>query len=133
MKKPHAGRLWCALCLAYMALIFAVSSIARLRVPFAQFKASVRLIHGCEYGLLGVLLHQTLAAFGWRRTIIIAALIGTSYGLSDEWHQSFVPGRVASGGDIIADAIGVSLGALCASWFSRHRAAAASRPIEDAD
>lgn len=34
-------------------------------------------------------------------------LIGAIYGLSDEWHQSFVPGRDCSVYDVAADALGV--------------------------
>lgn len=35
---------------------------------------------------------------------------GWSYGISDEWHQSFVAGRDAAVGDVISDWIGVVLG-----------------------
>ena len=38
-------------------------------------------------------------------------LIGTCYALSDEWHQSFVPGREASPWDALFDAVGVGMGA----------------------
>lgn len=36
--------------------------------------------------------------------------LGALYGVLDEWHQSFVPGRVVSVGDWAADLIGVVLG-----------------------
>jgi VanZ family protein len=32
------------------------------------------------------------------------------YGLSDEWHQSFVPARYAEAGDVLADLLGGLLG-----------------------
>ena len=35
---------------------------------------------------------------------------GIAYGILDEWHQSFVPGRTPSAGDLVADAAGVFLG-----------------------
>ena len=35
---------------------------------------------------------------------------GWVYGVSDEWHQSFVVGREAALGDVVADGIGVLLG-----------------------
>jgi VanZ family protein len=34
-------------------------------------------------------------------------IIGIFYALTDEWHQSFVPGRNSSIFDLIVDAIGV--------------------------
>ena len=43
-----------------------------------------------------------------------AALLAVLYGLGDEVHQSFVPGRDASVGDVVADAAGALLGA--AAW-----------------
>jgi VanZ family protein len=38
--------------------------------------------------------------------IVAAFLIVTAYGLLDEFHQSFVPGRTASFQDVLADALG---------------------------
>ena len=35
-------------------------------------------------------------------------LIGMCYGVSDEWHQSFIPGRVASIWDVLFDAAGIA-------------------------
>ena len=34
--------------------------------------------------------------------------LGVLYGVSDEWHQSFVPGRTAEWGDVRANAIGAA-------------------------
>ncbi|MDO8725065.1 MAG: VanZ family protein [Candidatus Methanoperedens sp.] len=38
---------------------------------------------------------------------IFAVIIGTLYGASDEFHQSFVPGRHATLPDLLADSIGL--------------------------
>ena len=35
-------------------------------------------------------------------------MIGMCYGVSDEWHQSFIPGRVASIWDALFDAVGIA-------------------------
>ncbi|WP_340817897.1 VanZ family protein [Methanolobus sp. WCC4] len=40
---------------------------------------------------------------------IFAIITGVLYGITDEMHQSFVPGRVASTADLFADGIGVIL------------------------
>jgi VanZ family protein len=38
--------------------------------------------------------------------LLAAWMIGTAYGATDEWHQSFVPGRQADAADVLADALG---------------------------
>ena len=48
--------------------------------------------------------------------------IAVAYGVFDEWHQSFVPGRVASLTDILFNVIGVALGIWLAAWASRYSA-----------
>jgi VanZ family protein len=35
-----------------------------------------------------------------------------AYAISDEWHQSFVPGRGATARDVAIDGIGIALAAL---------------------
>lgn len=65
-----------------------------------------KLAHFLAYALLGFLLGlgREGQAFG------VAAL----YGLLDEFHQSFTPGREVSLLDFLADALGGALGALFA-------------------
>jgi VanZ family protein len=45
-----------------------------------------------------------------------AWLLSTAYGLTDEWHQRFVPGRTASVEDCVVDALGAAAG-LLAVWL----------------
>lgn len=48
---------------------------------------------------------------------VVVVLFCLGYGLSDEFHQSFVPGRFASLGDLVADTVGGLLAvALCWGW-----------------
>ncbi len=42
------------------------------------------------------------------------------YGISDEYHQSFVVGRVAEWGDVVADTIGGSIGVLIYPFLRRR-------------
>ena len=71
---------------------------------------SDKIVHGCLYGVLGVTL-----AWGWYRAPgsmqhVALLLLGAVYGLTDEWHQLFVPGRVADAGDWLADVVGLVVG-----------------------
>lgn len=74
-----------------------------------------KLLHLCVYGMLGALIYRALSTIGplsaarWR-LLVCTVLLTTLYGLSDEWHQSFVPGRDASAGDLLADFAGALVG-----------------------
>jgi len=46
-----------------------------------------------------------------RHTIVLTIFVGIFYGIGDEWHQSFVPGRFATVYDVIFDSLGVVLAA----------------------
>ena len=39
-------------------------------------------------------------------TLTVAWVVAVAYGVTDEWHQSFVPNRQADVRDVIANAIG---------------------------
>ncbi|HEY9198606.1 MAG TPA: VanZ family protein [Gammaproteobacteria bacterium] len=101
-----------ALAVLWMGTIYYLSSHPMPEIDLG-FSAQDKLVHLLAYGLLGALL---LGAFRLRpggymlRQIALAALIATLYGLTDEWHQSFVPGRNSDALDVVADAVGALLG-----------------------
>ena len=106
--------------LGLMALVFVVSSIpADLEAPQASSfgwvpPALQNLLHIPLYGLLAVLWFRALVALNvpGRWPFILALFFSFTYGLLDEWHQSFVPGRFASLTDVSLNLLGVVLG-LC--------------------
>ena len=51
-----------------------------------------------------------------------ACAAASVYGVFDEWHQSFVPGRFASLGDITLNVVGAVLGVWIANWFESRSA-----------
>jgi VanZ family protein len=53
-------------------------------------------------------------ASGWKIKVLVVLLCGL-YGISDEYHQSFVPGRTPDGMDIRNDMIGAALAMLFVS------------------
>lgn len=115
--------LYWSLPIAYMGLIFFVSSIAwDVRIPSA-FPLRDKGVHFCEYGLLGFLCAH--AALGtWpsvprARLLAAGAFIATAWGLGDELHQAFVPGRSAEFLDLVADGLGASAGAFARGLFKR--------------
>lgn len=105
--------------LLYMSLIFVVSSMQQPPLPMPKFEWFTidKVYHFIEYAILSVLL--TTALFnaapkwipkGW--IWVTAAIISSLYGASDEWHQSFVPGRLATIADWVADVLGSIAGVL---------------------
>lgn len=75
--------------------------------------------HVTEYAILAWLLGQTLLK--WiglrRRSLAAAAVIAVLYAASDEWHQSFVPGRTGHAIDVVVDAAGVILAVAIQSFI----------------
>ena len=114
---PRTAWLWGPVIL-YMAVIFFVSSLSDPPLPEGM---SDKGAHWLGYvGLAGTIVRAL--AGGWPRRITlrvaaVAALIATAYGISDEFHQMFVPGRSADVNDLAADAIGAVAGAAaCWAW-----------------
>ena len=68
---------------------------------------SLTLVWGATSGL-----RKRLAA----SSAVLLWIAALAYGLSDEFHQSFVPGRTSSGADLLADAVGALIG-ISAAWF----------------
>jgi VanZ family protein len=98
------------LALAYMGGIFWLSSLSASRVAALGIPAElVNLAHIPLFAGLGSV---TLLALTGRTSmrIAFAVAIALAFALSDEWHQTFVPGRVFSLGDLGADALGVAIG-----------------------
>lgn len=113
-----------ALALAWAGLVFYLSSKSDpLPFSISSFVGEDKVLHACAYGVLGALL--ALAAgggrFQGRRAVVLAAALASLYGVTDELHQSFVPGRDTSAGDWAADTVGGLAGAALASAALRRR------------
>ncbi len=100
----------CVLC--WMGVIFALSSIPSLRVPFAHSHDFVlrKLAHIGEYAVLTALLWWAFRIYSSSKvqSWLLAALAAALYGVSDEWHQSWIAGRYGSFRDIGIDALGIA-------------------------
>jgi len=91
--------------LVWAGLIFALSSIPSLSTGLGGWDEILRKgTHVTEYAVLGALL---LRATGSRSVAFTLAVL---YAASDEWHQTFVEGRVGAVHDVAIDAVGAAIG-----------------------
>ena len=97
-----------------MGIIFAVSSIGML--PSVDRGLVDQLMHWAghlgEYAVLSFLLLRALndGRSVTRREIVITLIVAAVYGLSDEWHQTFVPGRNGELWTVGLDTVGAAMG-----------------------
>jgi VanZ family protein len=90
---------------AWAATVFALSSIPNLSTAEGVLGDVLSSgAHGVEYAVFGALLFRAVGA----RALAFAA--GFAYAITDEIHQSFVPGRQASAVDLLVDAVGLLAG-----------------------
>jgi len=135
------GKYWLPV-LLWMALIFTASTdlgssqkTSRIIGPFLHFfwpDVSPETIHTVQvvvrkaghvtgYAVLAALIWRArqlgFFASGWNsKSAWFAVALATIYAVSDEWHQSWVPTRMASGWDVLIDVIGAAL-ALGTIWM----------------
>ncbi len=121
--------------LCWMAVIFAGSSFSReslevilprllsggpdggAGLPFSDY-----LAHLSQFAVLSALTYWAFRSSGrlsrpalWGAVLVFTVL----YGVSDEVHQSFVPGRSATAADVMIDAIGGVAGLIFAEGLLR--------------
>jgi hypothetical protein len=101
------------------AVIFSFSSIQTTQVSEIHWEDFIvkKLAHIVEYAILSFLLYRALKESGVnKKTAGLSAIcICFLYGISDEFHQSFTPGREPAFRDVIFDTIGASL-AIYSIW-----------------
>ncbi len=101
----------------WMGVIFYFSSQSTSSVPvsrdfqFLFFKS----LHLIEYGILGILLYYALS------NLPITLIIAYIYALSDEIHQSFIPGRGSKFTDTLFDLVGIILGIFLFKFINQLR------------
>lgn len=114
--------LWWALFLGYAVLIFWLShGPIPKEVPFIrEIPGFDKLYHALQYALLGFLGLQAFLP-RTRSQFFKVLLLCWLYGLTDEFHQAFVPGRGADLIDWLVDGLGVGLsGWGWARWRGAH-------------
>jgi len=110
---PNTLRILFLLCtLGWAGVIFYLSSLPGADIP-PLFFGQDKLLHALVFGILGffTLGAMKTAADGYRLfQPWLAVILVTVYGVLDEFHQHFVPGRSPDINDVMADAAGGILG-----------------------
>lgn len=112
------------LALLWAGLIFHLSSQSLLGVPLL-FPGQDKLYHVVAFGTLGFLATGGMRPAGTRypaARLLLAFLLVVGYGILDEYHQSFVPGRSTDPLDVLADAAGGVIGIWLMAFVVRKRA-----------
>ncbi|MEY4938826.1 MAG: hypothetical protein RIQ93_561 [Verrucomicrobiota bacterium] len=103
--------------LAMAALIFLASSRSHVAGP--AIPGLDKVVHFSIYALLATLVCRLGRG---RRGAVLSLLIVSVFGVTDEWHQSFVPGRRAEFADWVADTLGALVAiALYYGWEKYRR------------
>ena len=113
----------------WMAVVFFFSSLSHLglagRVPDW-------ISHPIEYAAGAALVCRALDGDRGRAltvsTALTATLLTTAYGVTDEYHQSFVPGRTSDPMDVAKDLAGSAAASFLYRRWSMDAAAARGRP-----
>jgi VanZ family protein len=104
--------------LMWMGLIFFVSAQPSLpSVPGRWDLLLKKGMHMAAYGILTALYLRALRGPGCDDTVIRLAsvVLAVAYALSDEYHQTFVPGRNGTWVDVAVDGVGI-LGVTALDW-----------------
>ena len=93
----------------WAGLIFYLSSIPYLKTSLETFWDTIlrKIAHMVEYSIFFLLLARAM-----KKPLIWPIILSILYAISDEFHQSFVPGRAMALVDICFDAAGVLIGYL---------------------
>ena len=112
---------WALAAVAWAALIYILSSIPAGdgRIDLPDIPGVDKVAHVVTFGVLAALLAQALKATGDTLSLVLAVVLTSAYGVTDEWHQRFTPGRDPSVLDWVADTLGALLAVLCV-WFLRR-------------
>lgn len=111
MKKKR-GRLYIP-AIVWAAVIMALSSIPNLSTPSFRLSFADKIVHFIEYFILGLLTANAVGGFADRSRSVfwVSAILASAYGVLDELHQMFIPGRSVE----ILDMVFNILGAVVAS------------------
>jgi VanZ family protein len=114
--------------------IFVASSIPSQDLPAQDIFEYDKLIHMAIYFVFAALLYRALRFEGTSRAMrsraaMVTVAIIAFYGMTDEFHQYFVPGRSMDFFDWVADVSGGILCVLVMSYLSRRNPRKDESPV----
>jgi len=139
----HYSRIFILLTFIYAAFIFYLSSLPPDLIPseaprliyrifllvkqsgleflayplYPAVKYPDKFIHLILYFGFGILLNASFRSSNYNHPSLYSFLVGSLYGISDEIHQIFVPGRTASFLDFTADIVGITVAQIVVLTF----------------
>lgn len=107
-------KLFRILSILWMGLIFFFSTLTLTDLKQMPEVSDI-LTHGAVYSLLGTLLYFSFNRYPSIKAVFLSSL----YGISDEFHQSFVPGRTTEIKDLVVDTAAALISVLVIKFFTR--------------
>jgi VanZ family protein len=102
-----------------MGIIFFLSSRPGDSIHLPDIADLDKILHSLVYGVLALAALFAVPEHKYQtnpfRTSLLVVLFCLLYGISDEFHQSFVPGRFPSFFDLVADTVGAAV--VVFVWF----------------
>ena len=99
--------------------IFYLSHQPSLKVIPPLFPHQDKFLHAGEYFLLLISLMVNRDLCRGFHPIPSLLTFGIIYAVSDEIHQSYIPGRDCSAGDLLADIAGLGIGLSVYLWYRK--------------
>lgn len=109
---------------AALAVVIVIAS-GRGTIAAPRITGLDKVVHFFVFGLLATLVLRNGFA---PRQAWLAVVIVSVFGATDEWHQSFTPGRVMQVGDWVADTLGAVVAVIAYACWPGYRAAL-ERPL----
>lgn len=106
VAAPRRARWWWAGALA-AAVVFASGNNPQVPVP--TFVGFDKVAHFGVFGLLATLILRTGSIWRRRWRALLAVGLVSLFGITDEWHQSYTPGRAVEFADWLFDTAGAAL------------------------
>lgn len=98
---------------SYCLLIFCLSHTPNLRPPAPEFIPHLdKLLHFIAYAIMAGFAYLTFFQWRVRSLVLTSIFFCVIYGATDEFHQSFIPGRETDFFDLVADTLGAATSAL---------------------